>query len=71
MTSTQQFDSDYKQLRLFVVQGKLSVQEAKDWIRSRGLVTAVMVDDERAQLAIKMCSKRVDLDIPILDEGED
>lgn len=68
MTTAQQFDSDYKALRLAVIRGQVSREQAKDWIMRRGMVTALMMDEEKAQLVKRMCSMRVNLDIPILDE---
>lgn len=70
MTTSQQFDSDYKALRLAVIRGQVSREQALDWVKNRGKVTVLMMDEEKDQLTRKLCGRRVNLDIPILDEEE-
>lgn len=70
MTTVQQFDYEYKLLRLAVIKGELTREIAKDWIKAKGVAVAVQVDVEKEALTRKMCKKRTDRDIPILEDEE-
>ena len=62
----------YRQIRLDVLRGRITVEQAKTWIRGRGVVTQIMLEKEmETDWYKKQVTARADRDIPIMNDNEE